>query len=1407
MSASYVLHGAQQPELLRAESLADIFEDTARRHPGKTALIQGSDSLSYAELDARADLACHWLIEAGAGPGKILGLWLPRGIDLLLMQLAIAKTGAAWLPFDADTPVERIAVCLEDAQALGLVTCAGLEPRLAELTVPVHTAERLLQPSALAGASVDPDKTEVTEVSDVAGAAGIYKVNEMADSVDAAVAAYASAAPLRRRGVVRTHDTAYVIYTSGSTGKPKGIAITQGGICHFLRSENSVLGVQESDRVYQGFSVAFDMSFEEIWISYLAGATLWIAPKELATDPEALPQALAAEQITVLHAVPTLLALFHQDVPSLRLINLGGEMCPDSLVERWASPERQLFNTYGPTEATVSASLARLRPGEPVTIGQPLPNYGLLVVDAELAAEGTLSILPYGETGELCITGPGVAAGYLGRPELTREKFLANPWAIDEHDRRLYRTGDLARIDASHQVHCLGRADDQVKIRGFRVELGEIEAVLAQQPGIGTAAVVLRQEAGVDQLAAFWVPAAEHDGGSDQNGQNTATENTPVDTSQSALRSALAARLPPYMVPARYERLEQMPRLPSGKIDRKALRAIQLAAGSQAEGSDTPRDAAEEILFPALAHLFPGQPIRRDQDFYTDLGGHSLLAARLASALRQDPRLAQVTVRDLYQNRRIADLAQMLAATLQRQAQAAPSEPASAPRLQHSRWRRWRCGVAQACTVPFLVTFKMAQWLLPFFTYQYLTGGPDDSIPRAVAWSLLVFLLVTLLEFVLACGAKWLILGRPAPGRYPLWGTTYFRWWLCDRVLEATPLYMLNGSSLYVYWLRALGARIGRDVLIGSSTLRVPDLLEIGNGVSIGNGVNLENARVENGELILGRIQIDDQASIGSYVVLEGNTRVEQWGHVQGQSALRDGMRVPELRVWGGSPAQDQGPFDPTGLPPRPKESRRHATLKNLYFIFGSLLVSVLFFMPLFPTFMLVDYLDIDDLAVRPLAVAGFANSYDVFALRLIKYFLLSLPASVVMIVLTALIAAVIRWALLPRLTPGRYPVYGRVYLCKWLVNQIQESSLQVLHGVYATVFSSTWYRLLGARVGRDAEISTALGVVPDMLSLGDETFIADAVMLGDEHIDGGWMTVQPTRVARRSFVGNGAYIPDGTELPENVLIGVLSSLPRNTPVRNGDTWLGSPPLNLPARETVQGYPESLTYRPSPLRRLQRGLVETFRIVAPHSLVIAAGYAIVLDVMPIAGAGHWVKAIRELAISGLLFGLATFLFVAFFKWVLLGRYRKRAVPMWTPFVWLSEATTNMYEGIAVPNFLRYLRGTPFLPKALNLLGCHIGRGVYLDTTDMTEFDCVHIGDHSELNALCCPQTHLFEDRVMKIDDVRIGKRVYMGPRSTVLYSAAVADDARLGPLTLVMKGENIPAGTSWHGCPSVPCER
>ena len=1318
------LTGPALTELIQPEVLADLFEATARRIPGRIALACGARTVTYGELDELADRVAARLIEAGVGAGQIVGLWLPRGIDLLVMQLGIAKSGAAWLPFDADTPVDRIRVCLADANAAGLLACAANAHSLFDLGRPLWTAEALAAASAPAG--------------------------------------------LRRSGVLPTHP-AYVIYTSGSTGKPKGIRIDQGAICHFLRSENAILGIREDDRVYQGFSLAFDMSFEEIWISYLVGASLWIAPRELAADPDALPRALIEHDVTVLHAVPTLLALFARDIPNLRLINLGGEACPETLVGRWARPGRQVFNTYGPTEATVSASLAELHAGQPVTIGIPLPNYTLLVIDP--AVENGLRLLPRGATGELCISGPGVAAGYLGSPDLTAEKFLANPWAEGAQDARLYRTGDLARIAADGRVHCLGRTDDQVKIRGFRVELGEIEAALCHQPGVGTAAVVLRQDDGIERLVAYVVA----------DGEMTATAT--------GLRQALAETLPPYMVPVHLENLPEMPRLASGKIDRKVLRdrPLEIPSGLSA-ASDRPETPAEEVLFDELAKLFPGQAIHRVADFFADLGGHSLFAARLASALRSHPRFASFTVRDIYQQRSIGRIAEVLAET--------PDHAPAAVRdwTPPPAGRRWLCGAAQALTIPGLVMLHMAQWLAPFFTYHFFTGEPGDSIPLAIAVSVVVFLLATALEFAIAAAGKWLITGRLKPGRYPLWGSTYFRWWLADRLIEAAPAYMLTGSPLYVGWLRLLGTQIGSDVVIGSLTMRAHHLVSIGNGVSVGNAVNLENVRVEHGELVIGRITLAANTCIGSYAVLEGNTAIGEAGHLEGQSALSDGRAVPAGRIWSGSPANDVGAFDPATLPPRPEVSETRLAREHLFFLLGVLGTAVIFFLPVFPTFILIDWLD---------------DSYpwmqgDGIAFQLLKYFVLAFPATAVLIVCTVLIAAALRWTFLPRLPEGRWPIHGNIYCSRWLVNQIQEFSLNILHGVYATIYSPLWYRLLGAKVGHGAEISTAQGLIPDLLTLGDETFIADAVMLGDEAIDGGWMTLRPTVISRRSFVGNGAYVPDGSMIPENVLIGVHSHVPANDAMRPGDTWLGSPPINLPAREETVGFPEALTFRPSRRRRVGRGLVEAFRIVTPHAAVIAVGYTVVLDVMPIAEAGRWGAVAWYLNLAGLLYGLGAFLFVAILKWLLIGRYDRRAQPMWTSFVWLSEGVTSLYEGITVPNFMRYLRGTPWLPLALNMLGSRIGRGAYLDTTDLTEFDCVHIGEYSELNALCCPQTHLFEDRVMKIDHVRIGSRVSLGARSAVLYGAQVGDNARLGPLTLVMKGESIPANSHWHGCPAAP---
>ena len=1319
-----ILRGESRPDLLRQEVLADILQYTAQTVPEQIALIDGfNDSdITYFELNRRADEVAHHLIERGVNVGDMIGLWLPRGMDLLVMQAGIAKAGAAWLPFDADVPVERIAVCLADASAVGLITADEWLAQLSHVTQAVWTADALSMPIV-----------------------GDLKSQRAAPS-----------------------DPAYVIYTSGSTGKPKGIMINQGSICHFLRSENSVLNIHMSDRVYQGFSVAFDMSFEEIWISYLVGATLWLAPKDVVSDPDAIVNALEVNEISVLHAVPTLLALLPRDVADLRLINLGGEMCPDSVVERWATPYRQLFNTYGPTEATVSASLAELKRGTPVTIGEPLPNYGLLVVNE------TLEILPIGEVGELCITGVGVAMGYLGRDDLTVEKFVPNPYAQNELESRLYRTGDLARIDEHGQIHCLGRADDQIKIRGFRVELGEIEAALCEQPNIGTAAVVVKNDTGVDQLIAFVVMDA------------AASLDVPT------VRSALKKQMPAYMIPAQIIALDEMPRLLSGKIDRKALRVIETLP-SNATDSDTPHSAVEIALFDALKHAFPNQAIQFQSDFFCDLGGHSLLAARVVSNLRHTVGLENLSVQVIYQQRTVAAIAQALSVQAAHiQTVAEPLVPPSASTLR----RRVMCGVAQALTLPPLICLRMAQWLMPFFTYHYLTGDEDDSLTFAVLASLGVFLLTHIMTFVVVIVSKRVVFHRVKAGSYRLWGATYYRWWLFERLSEVPAMYLLASSSLYNLFLRALGATIGRDVMIGSVTVRVPHLCSIGAYADIGNGVNIENAHIEGENLILGEVHIGARAFVGSYGVLQSDTVIEDDGYLEGLSALNTDKTIAANQVWSGSPAVLVGERPKHHHAPRPAVSSLRLRLEPLYYFFGACLIAALFFIPVFPSFILIDYADENWFHLTN-------SDYHFLISAMLKYFLLGLPASLVLIVVMMLIAALLRRILMPkRMVADTHPVHSNLYYRKWLTNQIQEASLNVLHGLYATVYSASWFRLLGARIGRDAEISTAMGIVPDMLTLGDDSFIADGVMLGDEHIEGGWLTLRPTMIGNRSFIGNGAYVPDGRIVPDDVLIGVQTRCPPNAQLAQGQTWIGLPPMILPMREKAIEFDDTLTFRPTIARRMARGLIEALRIVLPMSLVITTGYFTVLEVVPYTDDEQWLAAGLMLALCGIVFGVGSFVFVWLLKWALIGRYKPHAVPMWTMFVWLSEAVTNMYESIAVPSFMNFLRGTPMLPWAFRAMGVNIGRGVFMDTTDITEYDCVSIGDYSILNARCGPQTHLFEDRIMKVGRVDIGNHVTVLPRSTILYDTVIGDGVHIGALSLILKGEQLPAQTRWVGTPA-----
>jgi non-ribosomal peptide synthetase-like protein len=1323
-----ILRGPARPDLIRDELLCEIFAATAASHPSAIAMITVEGNFTYAEVDAKAEAVARGLLRKGVRPGRTVGLWMPRGHELLIAQIAIAKTGAAWLPFDADAPTERVAVCLSDAEARGLLTSASFAEKLAA-SCPAWTFAGLLADS--------------TEAPDIA-------------KVDA-----------RALGA-RPEDPAYLIYTSGSTGTPKGIVISGRNICHYLRAANEVYGVEASDVVFQGASVAFDLSMEEIWVPYLAGASLFVATAEMIGEADKLPGLLEANRVTVLDTVPTLLALLPRDIASLRLIILGGEACPPSIANRWCGPERKVFNSYGPTETTVVATIAEVRPGVQVTIGRPIANYTCYV------AGERLDLLPPGVEGELLIGGPGVAKGYLRRDRLTREKFianpfLANPFVDDAPDPVLYRSGDAVEIAANGEIVFHGRIDDQVKVRGFRVELGEIEARLADLLGVAQAAVVLRNDNEIEQLVGFVVPSLDPE----------------IDAR--LLRNELRQSLPAYMVPERFEFVKSLPQLASGKIDRKGLKQIELGPADALEAQEEPRNETEAKLLAAAKRVLPPQAIPFDADFFIDLGGHSLLAARFISAVRETHALARITLQDVYAARSLRAMAKLLDRKWAHGSKVEDLSFVPPPML-----RRFLCGCAQALALPVILALVTAQWLGVFVSYMLLTGAEASFFEEMV--SLIgVYMCINIATVAIVIAAKWLVIGKTKPGRYPLWGIYYFRWWLVKRFLGLVHIKWFQGSPIMRLYLMALGTRIGKDALIGEIEPGAVDLISIGPGASIGANANFANARVEGNELIIGTIDIGAKAYIGSSCVIEENVVIEEGAEVGDLTAIGAGGHAGAWEVWDGSPGRTVRMVDRAALDPPPAASSARRGIMAL--MYGVLLLAIppLGLLPIFPAFWVFDR--IDDL----IGTADFDRT-----LYMLSIPIMALPTAFVMVLVTVGFIAACRWVILPRVREGTYSVHSWFYFRKWAVALATEVTLETLSSLFATVYMRAWYRLMGAKIGKDAEISTNLSGRYDLVEIGEKCFIADEVILGDEEIRNGWMYLKRVKTGPRVFVGNSAVVPAGAEIPGGALIGIKSKPPANHLMQAGDTWFGSPPIKLPVRQKFDGGGANWTYEPPLWKKFARACFEAVTISLPIALFITFGTWAVEWFSTGVLEGKYVEVLWQFMLASAGISLIMTLVVIALKWITMGRYEPMVKPMWSWWSMRTEAVAVIYWGLAGKVLLDHLRGTPFLPWLMRLFGTKFGRGVFMDMTDITEFDCVSVGDYAALNALCALQTHLYEDRVMKVGKVFVGNGVTVGAGSIVLYDTIVSDYARLGPLTLVMKGEQIPAHSEWAGAPAEP---
>ncbi len=1245
-------------------------------------------------------------------PGDRVGLLLDRSVRTYVAMLAVLKARAAYVPLDPAFPDDRIAYIVSDAGVRHVVTISALADR------------------------VDLDDVERIRLDDEAQSIDHRSRDRLGDDeVGPAV-----------------DDLCYIIYTSGSTGRPKGVAIDHPSICNFVEVAAENYGIIRDDRVYQGMTVAFDFSVEEIWVPLLCGATLVPNTTMTSLVGDDLLAFLRARDVTALCCVPTLLATLEDDLPGLRFLLVSGEACPQELVTRWYRPGRRFLNVYGPTEATVTATWTPLRPDEPVTIGEPLPTYAVVILDPDEPRA-----LPRGSSGEIGIAGIGLARGYVNRDDLTQRAFIDDFLGIEGNTSgRIYRTGDLGRVTDAGRVEYLGRIDTQVKVRGYRIELTEIESLLAGHPGIAQAVVdTYEPEPGTVELVAYYTLRSDTD-----------------EVDHRLLVDGLRDRLPAYMIPSYVERLPHLPMLPSDKVDRKLLPP---PTGGRAVASRqtfvAPSTATEASLAAAAADLLGVDRVSVDEHFFEDLGANSLQMARFCARVRTDLGRHDVAMKDVY----LHPTVRALATTVDAGGEAPTVEPdaqsAAPPAARARTWEYVACGVLQLLWFA-LSTLALA-WLA-FAGYGYITAstGPVDAYVRSAV--LLGGLLVVFT--LLPIAAKWLLVGRWTETEIRIWSLAYVRFWIAMAMTRVTPVIAFAGTPLYPLYLRALGAKIGRGVVIFSRSVPAcPDLITIGDGTLIRAEARLVTHRAEAGVIRTGRVTVGANAYIGDAAVLDIGTTMgdeTQLGHA---SALHEGQSVPAGAHFHGSPGE---PTD-TSFVTVPDSG--NLGLRPI--VYSLLLIVMMLFVG------------------GPLGIGYLWLAFHIDVSRLG-------PASAFFfgsIILGFVTVLTVPRILSPLIVPGRvYPLFGIRYVIQGAIAGFSNSKFQ------NTLFGDSSYivrylRAVGLDLGVVNQTGSNFGVAqrwgsPRLCRVGSGTLVSDGLSIINTDVSRTSFTVRQATIGDANFLGNAIVYPNRGTTGDDCLLATKVMVPVDGPPREGVGLLGSPSFEIPRsvfRDTeFAHYRTGELYRTG-LRRKNRSNLVTM------ALFVALGFwvaylSVIIGVVAVRLGGP--SARLTLAAGLLAIMLWAIANVVLMEWLTLGfaRLRPRTCSILQPYYWRHER----YWKLADPTLIGILNGTPFKAAVWRMLGVRVGRRLYDGGCAISERSLVEIGDDCALNEGIVLQGHSLEDAVFKSDHIRIGHGSTIGPGCFVHYGVTVGDEVDLAVDSFLMKGETTGSHEHWAGNPA-----
>nr|WP_245802145.1 Pls/PosA family non-ribosomal peptide synthetase [Corynebacterium pacaense] len=1149
-------------------------------------------------------------------------------------------------------------------------------------------------------------------------------------------------------------DAVWVIFTSGTTGKPKGVEVSHRSAAAWIAAENRIYlsgaPLRPADRVMAGLSVAFDASCEEMWLAWSNGSTLVAAERNLVRSGADLGKWIVEKQISAVSTVPTLAAMWEpESLGAVRLLIFGGEACPQQLIEKLAAPGREIWNTYGPTETTVIATGQLMVPGEQVRIGRPIPGWRLAVVDEEGVP------VPWGETGELVVSGIGLGR-YLD-PELDADKYAplkALGWS------RCYRTGDLVRAEREGLVFA-GRGDDQIKLGGRRLELGEIDSYLSEVPGVDAGAAALRKTAAGNSVLVGYL-----------SGKN------PGDIDLDLARTLLSARMPKGVVPL-FCVLDELPMKTSGKVDRKLL------PWPLPETSGTAGTSALPERYAHLQRLWAEQlgPVQlTPESNFFDLGGGSVPVALLTARIRETHPGAEIG--ELYQRPTLAEMADYLDHL--QPAGGQRRMPRRIPQLSAAFQTIWVLFLYLINAVRFTVGALIAVWILEgLFDAGWVPH--IDGLPLIAAWILLYSLPGKVL--LTAAIIRPLTLGI-TPGRYLRGGWTHLRLWAAQRTLVFMQLDNINGTPFAPTMHRLLGSKVGRDCHLEHAP-SVTGLLSIGRGAVIEHEADLEGYWIDGDSVFVDRITIGEGARIGTRSIVQPGVEVGRYAEIlPGSNVDRN---IGDSECWAGSPLSRVGEVGSTwpriAADRRSRKERLNVFQQFIAYSGGLLILRVLQILAMLPGFMVV-YPN----------VAYLQRYEEVFPILF-----LWVPVFTILMVITWLtgVVVVVRVAAVV-IAPGFYPVHSLTGWAVWLTHTVLQRTLISTYPIYASSFTPIWMRILGARVGRDVEIST-IETIPHLTWIKDRSFLADHSLINCTRMYRGWLHVGTSVVGEGSFVGNSGIVGPDRDVSDGSLVAVLSSAPHHP--RAGSSWLGRSPRSIP-RLNVEGE-SSLTYRPPTRLKVLRLLVESCRIlpaIISNWLDLLTVYVLTMVYMHywLAGEGA-VKALTVAALWSwpvvLGAGICASLVPVAVKWLLIGRFRVRNAPLFSSLVWRGELLDVFVESLAVPALIRMSLGTPMLNVWHRLMGSHIGRSVWCETWWLPEYDLIVIGDGATVNRGTVLQTHLFHDRVMSMQPVHMQQGSTLGPNSFILPGADLGSCSTVGPASLVQRGEILPDNSVWQGNP------